>query len=130
MLCERFGIEPDLLPFQSMALVQDFCLVVGRDFVPFADVVEFACLIRLGTILLWKQEKPHSGLDRPEGKRSVVAVPSAQWKRPALVKSFNPPAAGLSFCFLFFLSRAGVLGGKCQAWIFYLLKWIEPLCFP
>jgi hypothetical protein len=40
-----------------MAMVQDFCLVVGGDFVPFANVVEFAGLIRLGTFFVMEAEK-------------------------------------------------------------------------
>jgi hypothetical protein len=40
-----------------MAMVKDFCLVVGGDFVPFANVVEFAGLIRLGTFFVMEAEK-------------------------------------------------------------------------
>ena len=77
-----------------------------QEFIPFPDVIEFACLVRLGTLFVVKTKKTHNGLDMTEGNKSGVRVPSAQWNRQALVKSFAP-AAGLSFCFLVFLSFAG-----------------------
>ena len=57
MLCERFRIKPNLLPFQRMAMGQNFCLVVGRDFLPFPDVVTFTGLIGLGTFFVMEAEK-------------------------------------------------------------------------
>jgi hypothetical protein len=77
-------------------------------------VIEFARLVRLGTFFVVETEKnTHNGLERSEGNKSNVGVPSVQWKRPALVKSFAP-AVGFSFCFLVFMSLAGVPGGEAS----------------
>ncbi len=118
-------IKPNLLSFADDS-AQESSSDPWQNPVPPADMLKFASLARLGTLLVMKAKKLQYFLIKSVGNRSDIGVPSLQKKRPALVKSFKP-APGLSFCFLACLSQAGVLGGDTSAIVVSAVETHSPI---
>ncbi len=102
MLSERVCIKPDLST-ADMAMLKNFGLVFDENLIPFANMFEIARLLRLESFFVVETEEEQYFLERSEGNKSPIGVPSLQRSRPAFVKSFEP-APALIFGFLEFLS--------------------------
>ena len=96
-------------------MLEDFSLITGRDLVPLPDVLEIASLVRLGAFLVVEGEERTQLFSRSLGNNSAIGVPSLHRNKPAFVK---PLAAGFTFCFFPFRSRAGVPGGEASGLAF------------
>ena len=57
MLHKSLSIQPNFFPLSRMAVLEDLCLISGRDLVPLSNVLEIASLIRLGAFFVVKQKE-------------------------------------------------------------------------
>ncbi len=57
MLCKGLGIKQNLSSLSCMAVLENFDLVVGRNFVPLSNMIEITGLVGLGAFLIMETKE-------------------------------------------------------------------------
>ncbi len=80
--------KPDFLPNRLMAMSENLCLIIGRNLIPFSNVIEFACLVRLRAFLVVETKKATQWLRQAIRKHVKSCSSISAMKKTSLGEAF------------------------------------------